>query len=74
MLNGLLSTQIFLCGDAAGQADAMVYSCLMDKLPMSPANVVRWVQHMAAFSCKQLQDLLQLNTNNLPSSGDTQVT
>ncbi|XP_018015701.1 histidine--tRNA ligase isoform X2 [Hyalella azteca] len=70
VLDAVLSSQAFIFGSEATFADSLVYSALTDKLPNTPANVVRWAQHMAALSPQQRQALPQ-NTNL--ACGQTQI-
>ena len=53
LLNDVLSSQKFVCGATATQLDGLAYEALTDKLPTTPTHVVRWAQHMAAFSAQQ---------------------
>ena len=58
-LDGLLVSQDYLCGIHPTRADALVYSCLLDKLPDSPSNIAKWAQSMASLSLEDQQKLPQ---------------
>ncbi|KAF2368285.1 Histidine-tRNA ligase [Trinorchestia longiramus] len=71
VLDAVLGSRAFICGPQATLADTLVYSALLDKLPNTPRNVVRWAQHMAALSSHQRQALPEFT--NVLSCGQMQI-